>query len=357
MRFRFGKALLIVASGALAAVGCSKADLKDDAVATVNGDAIKVTELREFLGYRGGMTSAADVPIAMKKEALDRLIAGRLLAQEGLARGLDNTDEFKALAKQNESSVLIAALFRKEVASKLKVSSGDVKDEAKKLREADKSMSEDNASIRAGRMVSEKKLKKIEEDLVVAARKEVPSKFNEDAIAKIGKPGAADGLVLATVGADNVSYGDVKKILNGMSGGNHGGQDLATNPVAVRRVLEREMTGKVLAAYARKSGIEGSEWAKSVRRDMERSIAIDLLAEKDILKNIQVTDKDIQKAYAEHANMFVRQDGKKIPLSQVKEQLVAYLRNVKQKAALDEYVQQLKKKAKITVNEELLPKV
>lgn len=358
VQLRLGKALLILtAIGAIAATGCSKADLRDVAVATVNGESITVSELREFLGYRGGTTSAADVPVGMKKEALDRLIAGRLLAQEGRAKGLDNSDEFRTLVKQNEPSVLIAALFRKEIGARLNVSRDDIKDEARKLRDADKNLSEDNASIRAGRMVSERKLKKIEEDLVAAARKEVPASVNEEALAKIGKAETvADDTVLGTVGPETVNYGNVKAVLQGMAGGQHGGQDLTANPVAVRRVLEREVTAKVLATYARKIGIEGSEWMKSVRRDMERSIAIDLVAETEITKNIQVTDKEIRDAYAEHGTMFVR-DGKKIPLAQVKGPLVAYLRNEKQKKALEGYVQDLRKKAKITVNEEILPKV
>ena len=358
VRYRLGKAFVVLAGiGALAAVGCSKADVKDAAVATVNGENIKVSELREFLGYRGGATSAADVPMEKKKEALDRLIAGRLFAQEGRARGLDNTEEFRTIIRKNEPGVLIGALFRKELASKLKLSDSDIKAEAKKLREADKTLSEDNASVRAARMVSETKMKKIEEDLIATARKEVSATVNEEALGKIGKAGnVADDVVLATVGAEKVSYGDVKNVLKGMTGGGHGSQDLTTNPVAVGRVLDREVTGKALAAYARKSGIEGSEWLKVVRQDMERSVTIDLLAEKEILRGIQVTDKEIQGAYAEHAAMFVR-DGKKIPLVLVKGQLEAYLRNEKQKKALEDYVQGLRKKAKITVKEELLPKV
>jgi competence CoiA-like predicted nuclease len=54
--------------------------------------------------------------------------------------------------------------------------------------------------------------------------------------------------------------------------------------------------------------------------------------------------------------MLVR-NGKKVPLSAVKEQLRGFLQNNKRKKALEDYVQELKNKAKITVNESLLPKV
>jgi competence CoiA-like predicted nuclease len=54
--------------------------------------------------------------------------------------------------------------------------------------------------------------------------------------------------------------------------------------------------------------------------------------------------------------MLVR-DGKKVPLAAVKEQIRGFLQNNKRKKALEEYIEALKKKAKITVNEPALQKV
>jgi competence CoiA-like predicted nuclease len=54
--------------------------------------------------------------------------------------------------------------------------------------------------------------------------------------------------------------------------------------------------------------------------------------------------------------MLVR-EGKKIPLSAVKEQLRGFLENNKKRKALEDYIEGLKKKAKITVNESTLQKV
>lgn len=353
-----GILFLIAVAAAWGVAGCSKADLNKEIVATANGDEIKVVELREFLGVRGGAVPASDVPADKKKEALDRLIAGRLLAREARAKGLDNTDDFRNLVKQNEQGALITALFRKEIASSLKVSKEDLEAEAKKLKEADKSLSEDNAAVRAGRSASEAKMRKIEEDLIAAARKEVPATIDQGAIDRIGKGAKLeDRAVLGTAGGEKVSYGDVKALLRKMSGAAaHGGQDLSANPVAVGRMLEREITGRALAAYARKQGIEGSEWMKAVRLDMERSILIDLLADRQVLKGVEVTDKEIGDAYAEHGRMFVR-EGKKIPLSAVKEQIRGFLENEKRKKVLEAYIEELKKKSKITVKEEMLPKV
>ena len=125
----------------------------------------------------------------------------------------------------------------------------------------------------------------------------------------------------------------------------------------VGNVLERELTMRALAAYAKKQGVDdGSERYKSMRQEMERFVLRGLMAENVAAKNVEVTDKEIEAAYAEHSATMVR-DGKKIPLSAVKEQIRAALRNEKGKKAVDAYIAELRKKAKITVNDAVLPKV
>jgi len=50
-------------------------------------------------------------------------------------------------------------------------------------------------------------------------------------------------------------------------------------------------------------------------------------------------------------------DGKKVPLAMVKEQIRAALRNEKAGKLVDAHIAELRKKAKITVNDAVLPKV
>jgi hypothetical protein len=141
-----------------------------------------------------------------------------------------------------------------------------------------------------------------------------------------------------------------------MSGGRHGKRDLSGDPAAVRRVLERYLTRIALTAYGKKVGIGESEWMGRVRRELERAILIDLLVEKVILKGAIVTDKEIRDAYARHSGMLVR-DGKPIPLPEVKEEIRRIVQGEKRKSAIEKYVGQLRKKAKIRTYGKLLPKV
>jgi len=354
---RFGAAVLILAAAVAFGGGCSTKDAKNETVATVNGDDVKVVELREFLGSRGGVVAVTNLPAEKKKEGLDRLVAGRLLAQDARAKGLDNTDAYRAGLSGNDKGVWINALLRKEIAARVKIKESEIKDEAKKMRGADNSLSESDAASRAGQAIADREIRKIEEELIAAAKKDTPAAVDMEAIGKIGTGGkVADDVALATVGGEKITYGQVRKVLQAAAPGPHGAEGLLKNPVAIQRVVEREAMGVSLYAYAKKQGLDGSEWLKLVRGEMERAVLINLLAETVAAKDIPVTEKEIEAAYAEHGQMFV-QDGKKIPLAQVKEQLRAFLENGKRRKALDEYVESLKKKAKITVNESVLPKV
>jgi len=351
--------ILLLAAGIAAGMfvaGCSSKDVRQEAVATVNGDPVKISELREALGVPFGVFAVPDIPVDRKKEALDQLVAGRLLAQEGHSRGIDNTSEFREILQQNDPLVRIKALLRKEVEAKLKVTNEEIKAEIAKVKEGNKGISDPDAVMAAVKSVSGSRIQKIQEELIAAAKKETAAAVDPTAMARIGKEGnVPDNVVLASVGDEKILYGDVKKILSGLSPG--GGQpDLSKNPVLVGNILERELTIRALAAYAKKQGVVDSEGYTSMRREMERFVLRGLTADNFVASNAEVTDKEIEAAYAEHSATMVR-DGKKIPLAMVKGQIREALRNEKGRKVLDAYIAGLRKKAKITVNDAALPKV
>jgi hypothetical protein len=349
-----GILFLAIAAIAISVSACSKQQPKDETVAEVNGDSIKVTELREFLGMRGGVTSIPGVTLEQKRQFLDRLIAGRLLAQDARAQGLDNTDEFRNARDGSEKTALITALLRKEIDAKAKVSQEEIRAEAKKIMAADNTLTDNTANIQAGRSVSRTKIRKVQEELIDAAKKEFPATIHQETVDKIVDGGTVpDNAVLATAAGDNVTYGDVRADLQQSIGGGHGGQSMARNPVAINRMLTRETTGSALAAYAKKQRIEGSDWYKITREDIERTILINMLAAKIMGDEPPVGDDEVGAYYNEHPEMFV-QNGKKVPLTMVKEQLRGFLRSEKRKTAMNDYIEKLKKKATIKVNEKVL---
>jgi hypothetical protein len=346
-------------AGGMFVAGCASKDVRQEAVATVNGEEIKGVELREILGVPAGVFALVDIPVERKKEALDQLVAVRLLAQEGRDRGIDNTPRYKEALQRNEPLVRIKALVRKEIEVKLKVTPDEVKAEIAKVKEANKGISDADAVTRSVRSISDSRVRKIQEDLIAAAKKETAAAVDPKAVARIGKErNVPDNLVLASAGDERVLYGDVKMILRGLSpeGGAHGQAELSKNPTLVGNILERELTMRALSAYAKKQGVDGSEGYKAMRQEMERYVLRGMMLDNVASKSAEVTDKEIEAAYAEHSATMVR-DGKKVPLAMVKEQIRAALRNQRGEKEVDAYLAELKKKAKITVNDAVLPKV
>jgi hypothetical protein len=353
--------ILLLAAGiavGMFVAGCSSKDVRQQAVATVNGDEIQVVELREFLGVPAGVFAVPDIPVERKKEALDQLVAVRLLAQEGHSLGLDNTPEFKEILQRNDPLVRIRALLRKEVEGKLKVTNEEIKAEIVKVREANKGISDADAAMRAVKSVPGSRIQKVQEELIAASKKETAAAVDPKAVARIEEEeDIPDNVVLASVGDEKILYSDLKRILRGLSPGREvRRRDLSNNPALVGNILEREITMRALTAYAKKQGVDGSEGYKSMRQEMERFVLRGLMADKVSAKNVEVTDKEVEAAYAEHSAELVR-DGKKIPLDMVKEQIRAALRSEKGEKMINAYITELRKKGKITVNDAVLPKV
>jgi hypothetical protein len=210
--------------------------------------------------------------------------------------------------------------------------------------------------------ISGSRVQKIQEDLIATAKKETSAAVDKEAVARIGKEGnAPDNVVLASVGDEKILYGDVKKILRSFApaGAPDGKSDLSRNSGMIGNILERELTMRALAAYAKKQVGDGSEGYKAMRQEMERYVLRGMMADNVAAMNVEVTEKEIEAAYAEHSATIAR-DGKKIPVGMVamlKDRIRTAMLNEKGKKAIEAYIDDLKKKAKITVNDAVLPKV
>jgi len=349
-----------IVGGALTA-GCARKDARQEAVATVNGEDIQVVELREKLGVPAGVFAVTNIPLEQKREALDRLVAGRLLAQDARSRGIDNTPRFQEMLRQNEPGARVSALFRKEIERKVKLDDGDkdVQAEVAKLQGMKDKVSDADVLERAKMKVAKNRIRKIREELTATAKKEADAAVDQAMIDRIGKgESIPDNAVLASAGDGKVLYGDVKKILQGVSqsAGNNGTGDLSKDPAMIANGVNRELTGMAIEAYAKKQVPDRSDVYKTERQNLERNILLSLMADNVLWKDATVTDKEIEASYNEHAGEMIR-NGKKIPLSAVKEKIRAFLQNEKHSKALDAYIAELKKKAKITVNDAVLAKI
>jgi len=345
-------------AGGLFVTGCAGKDARQETVATVNGEEIRGGEIRESLGVPAGLFAVAEIPVEKKKGALDELVTATLMAQDARSRGLDNTSRFGEIVRENDPVVRIRALVRKELEGKLKVTGKEFKAEVAKVKKASRGLSDADAAMRAVESVSSDRMRKIQEDLIAVAKKETAAAIDPKAVARIGKEeNLPDDVVLASVGDEKILYGDVKKIFRGGSppaGAPHGHSDTSINPALAGKILEREVTTRALAAYAKKQGVEGSDGYKAVRREMERSVLQGMVADNIVAQSIEVTEKEVAASYD------ARMKGVKPPANvaaMFKDQIRATLRKEKGKKVVDAYIAELRQKAKITVNDDILSRI
>jgi hypothetical protein len=354
-------AILLAAGivGSAVAAGCARKDARQEVVATVNGEDIKVLDLKAWMGDSIGAIAMTYIPVEKKKKALDQLIVGWLMAQDARSRGMDNTPEFRESFQRSEHRVRVNALFRKEIWEKLKNDDKAVKAEIARIQETNKKISAEAAAQNASRRISERQVLKIREELIATAKKETGATVNQATMGNIGKgESVPDNAVIASAGEEKILYADVKKILEGRSptGESQGRQDLSKNPEVIAKVVDQELNVLALSAYARKKGIERSDEYKMARQEEERNILRGMVAQAAVRKEVTITEKEVENGTAERSRNIARQ-GKKIPVSTVREQVRASLQNEKPRKAFDDYIAELKKKARITIDNAVLSKV
>jgi len=90
---------------------------------------------------------------------------------------------------------------------------------------------------------------------------------------------------------------------------------------------------------------------------MERAVVANMLFDNVTGGLPAVSDEEVAADYARRVQMMQGDKSKAPPIDAVREQLREVLKNQKRRAAFEEYIEGLRKKGKVTVHEELLPKV
>lgn len=340
--------------------GCSSKDFNREVVATVNDEKITVLELREYLGAPTGVFAFTSMAPEQKKNAVDQLIAGRLVVQEGRSMGLDNTPEYREAVRNNQVGVRINALLRKEAGEKLKLDEKEIQAEAAKIKGENAGLSDTDATDRAARAIIDRQIRKIQKDLVVTARKETGAAVDNAVLDRIGKgENLPDNAVLASAGSEKILYGDVKKTMRQMPElpMRRGTESLEVVRALIDKILDQELVLRAMTEYSRKRGVDGSEWLRTSQLNMERAVIANLLFDKFSEKDPEVTDVEVATDYEKRVQMMGEDKAKAPPLEAVKEQLREILKNQKLRGAFEEHIGELRKKGKVTIKDDVLGKV
>jgi thioredoxin 1 len=116
-----------------------------------------------------------------------------------------------------------------------------------------------------------------------------------------------------------------------------------------REFLDQLILREVLVEEAKRQGLKGNSAARG--EEAELSLIQDLL-KKEVLDNIQVNPQEVQEVYRQH-----REEMGKKSLSEVTPVIEDAIREVKGKEKTEEYIDALKKKAKIEIDESRLQEI
>jgi hypothetical protein len=343
------------------ACGCGKKDFNKEVVATVNDDKITVLELREYLGAPFGIFTFTTMPAEQKTKAVEQMVAGLLLVQEGRAMGLDNTPEYKESVQKGQVAVRINALIQKEASEKLKFDEKEVQAEASKIKGENAGLPETEAAGRAAMTLVDRQIRKIRKDLVMTARKETNAAIDNAALERISKgESVPDNAVLASVGSEKILYADVKKVIREMKSLpiRQGGENIEAAIGLITNILENDLTLRAMTEYSKKRGVDGSEWHRTSQRNLERTVISNMTFERFIANTAaEVTDEEVAADYDRRVQMMAGDKAKAPALGTVKEQLREVLKNQKRRGAFEQHIGELRKKGKVTVKDDVLPKV
>ena len=120
-----------------------------------------------------------------------------------------------------------------------------------------------------------------------------------------------------------------------------------------REVLDQEIEKELLIQEAARRGLHKSEeFRKAIEEYWERTLITDLVKERmaEVKGKVLVTEEELTARYEQ----MKKADPSVPPLAEVKDKIMAELRDQKERAALKQWIDDLRSKASVTVNEDTL---
>ncbi len=178
---------------------------------------------------------------------------------------------------------------------------------------------------------------------------------------KAAVPGASGpkdaGKVLANINGMPITEGDLKREIGYLQ---PEAREMFAEEGGLKAVLEEVIKKDMLYQEAKKLGLQDSQDIKDRLEEYKKRATIELLLEKNIMDTVKVDDKEVRDFYDKNIDSFVMQspDGKGKPrtieFDKVKGLIKERLTQDKQKEAFDKYMDSLKSKYKVEVNQAAL---
>ena len=119
--------------------------------------------------------------------------------------------------------------------------------------------------------------------------------------------------------------------------------------------LDDLVNRELLFQEAKRRKIDRLESVRQELQDRKKNILVEAFARKEILREVKVSKEEVKSYYQKHQEEFVLPDSdKKQSFEEVENKIKAFLIKSKEIELFGNYLKELRKKAKVKINEELL---
>ncbi len=119
--------------------------------------------------------------------------------------------------------------------------------------------------------------------------------------------------------------------------------------------LDDLVNRELLFQEAKRRKIDRLESVRQELQDRKKNILVEAFARKEILREVKVSKEEVKSYYQKHQEEFILPDSdKKQSFEDVENKIKAFLIKSKEIELFGNYLKELRKKAKVKINEELL---
>jgi parvulin-like peptidyl-prolyl isomerase len=293
----------------------------DDVIAKVGDQTITFSEINVALN--SSAIVGVSIPALGTPERdtarivlLDRFVSANLLYLDALKQGVDKDPAYqKAISRF--SNAILAGLYRQRVqAGDIPVSEEEVQAYFKQNIKPGTELTDDvrlqiEATLRR---------QKLHERLATAQktlRDDVKVVVHPENLAIKDDEQRADGTVLAEVGAETITWGQVNDRIIAAGKGAVMADPSASEDQARRDALEREIDLRITVQKARAAGVEEDPLYKSRMKEYQKTLLTNTHREK-LAKGMEPSDQELKAYYEANRNRFVVPESRKVQMVVVK---------------------------------------
>lgn len=313
--------LPVCATGTVSADAKSESVPVSDVIARVGDQTITFSEIN--IAINSSAIVGVSIPALGTPErdtarivVLDRFVSANLLYLDALKQGTDKDPRYRSEINRYCNAIL-AGLYRKhKLAGEIPVSEEEVQAWYKANVEKDTELTDD-VRLQIEARLRREKLHALLAMADKSLRDGVKVTVYEENLSIKGDETRADDTLLAEVGDETITWGQVKNRIISSGKGAVKVDPLAFEAPARRDALETEIDLRIMAQKAKVAGLDEDPLYRKRLSEYSKTLLINMHREK-LAKQIEPADEDLKAYYEANRNRFVVPESRKLQMVVVK---------------------------------------